>query len=293
MKTFNVRAAGLAAGLLLGVTACTGSSVPNAIDKAELRLAAGLLMPLLSAATVQLAAHDFSQPLLPVSAARLGNLSAQASPPQPLSCTTTALSESTDADKDRIPLGATAALSCAYDDNDPDNKTALSLSGSMTVADKDDSDAGSGLSSSATLSGSAQTSYKGASATLSSKSAASAFLDPTPGRNGYNGALSFTSDSTGSGKVFGIGTDVTLSRALNTALGLLPDADKLGGVLSMTGTLDSRNDLKSTRSTIGLGGALHAKQGECKSADSGSVVFRKGNVSLKATVVSCGQYEYE
>ncbi|WP_293911511.1 hypothetical protein [Deinococcus sp.] len=297
MKTIQFRAAGLGLGLLLSVTACTSSTLPNAIDsainKAELRLAAQLLMPLLSAATVQLAARDFSQPLLPVGTARLGNLSAQASAPQPLSCTTSALSESTDADKDRIPLKATASLSCAYDDNDDNNPTALSLSGSMTVADKDDGDAGSGLSSSAALSGSARTSYQGASATFSSKNDASAFLDPVAGKNGYNGALTFSSDSTGSGKVFGIGTDVTLRRALDTALGLLPDADQLGGVLSMKGTLVSRNDLKSTKSTIGLGGALHARQGECKSADSGSVVFKKGAVSLKATVVSCGRYDYQ
>jgi hypothetical protein len=296
MNSTHFRAAGLAAGLLLSVTACTSSTLPNAIDRAELRLAAQLLMPLLSAATVQLAARDFSQPLLPVGTVKLGNLGAQTSPappPQPFSCNTSALSESTDTDKDRIPLKASATLNCAYDDNEESNPTALSLTGSMTVADKDDTDAGSGLTSSATLSGSAQTSYKDASATFSSKNAASAFLDPTAGKNGYNGELTFSSDSTGSGKVFGVSSDVTLSRALLLKLGLLPDTDQLGGNLSMKGTLVSRNDLKNTGSTIGLDGALHAKQGQCKSADSGSVVFSKGTVSLKATVTGCGVYSYE
>ena len=277
----------LAAPLLL--TACGSASVTNAVTRAELRLSAQLMMPLLSAATVQLAARDFSRPLLPVSEA----VTSQSLNPQALSCDATNLeSNAVDADQDGIPKSASAQLACAYTDEGVDTTSALQLGGSMTVSDNDDQDKQAGLNSSAQLSGTAQTRYKGVSAALKSESSAQASLGPKTGSS-YGGSLSFVSESLGSGAAFGIASQVTLRRALNAALQMTPDADQLGGNLQLTGTLQNRNDLSSRVTDLNLSGTLHAHQGACQAADSGSVVFSKGVVSLTATVTGCGVYSYE
>ncbi|AWN22284.1 hypothetical protein DKM44_02725 [Deinococcus irradiatisoli] len=272
------------------LSACGQVTAPaplaNAVTKAELRLSAQLLMPLLSAATVQLAAHDFSRPLLPV------DPGGEALAPQALSCGTNTIG-GVDADQDKIPASASAQLSCSYTDEDDESASTLQLSGSMTVTDKDDQDPGAGLTSRAALSGTAQTRYKGTSASLSAQTQAEAFLDPTPGQNGYGGGLNFVTSSVGSGQAFGVSSSVTLSRALSAQLRLVPDINNQGGQLSLTGQLSNRNDLSHKSSDLQLSGSLHAAQGDCKAADSGSVVFSKGAVSLTASVTGCGVYSYQ
>ena len=281
----------LAPTLLL--SGCGGVALPgvsDAVTRAELRLSAQLMMPLLSATTVQLAARDFSRPLLPVAS----GLSGQQLSPAALSCGAVVVGAGiTDADHDRIPSSAGAQLECRYTDEDPDSTSALHLSGRMTVTDKDDHDSGAGLTSSAVLSGTAQTSYKGVSATLTAETQAEAFLDPAPGQNGYGGGLSFVTSSVGSGQAFGVASSVTISRALNAQLRLVPDDGNQGGELSLTGQLSSRNDLSKRSGDLQLSGTLHAASGACQAADSGSVMFSKGQVSVVARVTGCGVYEYE
>ena len=276
----------LAAALTL--SACGSVSVTNAVTKAELRLSAQLMMPLLSAATVQLAARDFNQPLLPVSATP----ASQSLTSQALSCGASKLEvNAVDADRDGIPRSASAQLGCAYTDEGVETSSALQLSGSMTVSDNDDQNPEGGLSSTAQLSGTAQTRYQGVSAALNSSSSARASLSPRTG-SGYGGSLSFVSESLGSGAAFGLASQVTLRRALEATLQMTPDTDQLGGNLELIGTLQNRNDL-SRNTDLNLSGTLHAHQGECRAADSGSVVFSKGNVNLTATVTGCGVYQYE
>ena len=280
----------------LGLSACGSVSVPvpALVTKAELRLSARLMMPLLSATTVQLAARDFGQPLLPVSPPDAQSLAAQALKPQALSCGAPNLGAAVaDADQDRIPALASAQLECAYTDDDGDSTSAVALSGGMTVTDKDDQNPGAGLTSTAQLSGTAQTKYKSFSGSLATTTSASTFLDPTPGTDGYSGGLSFVTESAGSGSAFKVASKVTLRRALDAQLTLLPDADNLGGNLGITGTLSNRNDLSKRSTDWNLAGILHAKQSTCKAADSGSVTFSKGEVSVVATVTGCGVYEYE
>ena len=283
----------LSAALLSGlISGCGGLSAPkplsDAVTKAELRLAAGLIMPLLSATTRQLAAREFDQPLLPVSP----SVGAQGLTPAALNCGAATPSGATDADHDRIPAEVSAQLQCSYTDEDAETSSALQLGGSMTIRDNDDQDAAAGLSSRAALSGTAQTRYKGVSASLNTTTSAQAELHPSgPGQ--YGGSLSFVSESVGSGGAFGLSSSVTLRRALSAQLGLTPDADQRGGQLSLSGTLQTRNDLSKHASDLRLSGSLHAAQGMCQAADSGSVVFSKGDVSLKATVTGCGTYSYE
>ena len=72
-----------------------------------------------------------------------------------------------------------------------------------------------------------------------------------------------------------------------------PDADQGGGNLGLAGRLSSRNDLSRRSSDLQLSGTLHATRNGCQAADSGSVVFSKGSLSLTATVTGCGTYSYE
>lgn len=274
----------------LTLSAC-GSTAPlaDAVTRAELQLSARLLMPLLSASAVQLAARDFGQPLLPTSPA----LGGQDLTPAALSCGQASLgSDFADADHDRIPTQVTAQLDCGYTDEDPDTTSALRLSGSMTVADTDDHDPASGLSSTAQLSGTAQTHYKTFSGSLDTTSRARAFLQPVSGSGSSSGSLTFLTSSVGAGQTFGLSSSVTISRALDAQLNLQPDTDQRGGSLGLTGHLNSRNDLSHRNSDLQLSGTLHAQRGECAAADSGSVVFSKGSVSLTATVTGCGVYGY-
>ncbi|WP_420594475.1 hypothetical protein [Deinococcus sp.] len=279
----------------LGLSACGSVSVPvpALVTKAELRLSARLMMPLLSASTVQLAAREFGQPLLPVTP-DAQSLAAQALNSQALSCGAPNLGAAVaDADQDRIPALASAQLECAYTDDDGDSTSAVALSGNMTVTDKDDQNPDAGLTSTAQLSGTAQTKYKGFSGSLDTTTRASTFLDPTPGTDGYSGGLTFITESTGAGNAFKVASKVTLRRALDAQLTLKPDADNLGGDLGIIGTLSNRNDLSKRSTDLNLAGTLHAKRGDCKAADSGSVTFSKGEVSLVATVTGCGVYKYE
>ena len=275
----------------LVLSAC-GSTAPltDAVTRAELQLSARLLMPLLSATTVQLAAREFGQPLLPTSAALTG----QHLTPATLSCGQASLgSDFADADHDRIPAQITAQLDCGYTDEDPDTTSALRLSGNMTVADADDHDPESGLTSSAELSGTAQTRYKSFSGSLDTTSHARAFLEPAGGDGNSSGSLTFVTASVGSGQAFGLASRVTISRALDAQLNVQPDADQGGGNLGLAGRLSSRNDLSRRSSDLQLSGTLHAARNGCRAADSGSVVFSKGSLSLTATVTGCGTYSYE
>ncbi|WP_161882291.1 hypothetical protein [Deinococcus alpinitundrae] len=289
MKRFPI----LLLGPALLLSGCGGVAVPglsDALTKAELRLSAQLLMPLLSATTVQLAAREFGQPLLPTSPA----LGGQKLTPAALSCGQASLgSDFADADHDRIPAQITAQLDCGYTDEDPDTTSALKLSGSMTVADTDDHDPASGLMSTAQLSGTAQTQYKTFSGSLDTTSRARAVLQPTSGDGGSSGSLTFGTSSVGSGQAFGLASRVTISRTLDAQLDVQPDADQRGGNLTLVGRLSSRNDLSRRSSDLQLSGTLHAAQEGCRAADSGSVVFSKGSVSLTATVTDCGVYSYE
>ena len=275
----------------LALSAC-GSTAPlaDAVTKAELQLSARLMMPLLSATTVQLAARDFSQPLLPTAPALGGqNLS-----PAALSCGEARFgSDATDADNDRVPAQVSAQLECSYTDEDPETTSALRLSGRMTVADTDDHDPTSGLTSTAQLSGTAQTRYKTFSGSLDTTSRASAFLQPADGSGGYGGRLTFMTSSVGAGQTFGLSSSVTISRTLDTQLSLQSDADQRGGQLGLTGRLSNRNDLSRRNSDLQLSGSLHAAQNGCRAADSGSMVFSQGSVSLTATVTGCGVYRYD
>lgn len=269
------------------LSACGSTPVPAGLTKAELRLTARLMMPLLSATTVQLAAHNFSRPLLPVSSTAGVRV-------QALDCNAANFAAAaTDADQDRIPASASAQLGCAYTDDAGDSTSSINLNGTVTVVDKDDTKPDAGLTSTAQLSGTSQTSYKGATAALNTSLSTSAFLDPKPGTGGYSGGLTFVSESVGEGKAFGIGSGVTLRRALDAQLTLTPDADTLGGNLRITGTLNNRNDLSKRNTDLQLAGTLHARQGDCEAADSGSVNFSKGSVSVVATVTGCGVYSYQ
>ena len=275
----------------LALSAC-GATPPlaDAVTRAELQLSARLMMPLLSATTVQLAARDFSQPLLPAATALTG----QHLTPAALSCGQASLgSDLADADQDRVPAQVSAQLDCSYTDEDTETTSALRLSGSMTVADADDHDPESGLTSTAQLSGTAQTRYKTFSGSLDTTSRASAFLRPADSSGSYGGSLTFMTASVGSGQAFGLSSSVTISRTLDAQLNLQPDADQRGGTLNLTGRLSNRNDLSRRDSDVQLSGSLHAAQNGCQAADSGSVVFSKGSVSLRASVTGCGVYRYD